>query len=91
MKKQTNRGFLQLILIIVIALIILGYFGLNIREILEKPVVQNNLAWFWDFLQTVWSYLKGPALWVWEHVLKFLWELFRDGLGNVGSGSSVEN
>lgn len=89
--KTSSRGFLHIILIIVIALIILGYFGLNIQEILAKPVVHDNLVWFWDFLKTVWGYIKDPVMWFWDHVITFLWNLFVQGLGNLNNGGGVES
>ncbi|MEK7579068.1 MAG: hypothetical protein AAB460_00860 [Patescibacteria group bacterium] len=84
---NARRGFLQIILIIVIALIAIGYFGLNIREILSSPNVQDNLAYAWELKVHVWqTYLAGPASWVYEHILKFLWQLFLDGLGDIQNG-----
>ena len=85
-KKNGTRGFIKLIILIVIGLIILGYFGLNIKDILASPVVKENLAYAWEVAKHVWdTWLKGPAIWVWEHILKFLWDLFLDGLGNLKS------
>ncbi|MCR4274800.1 MAG: hypothetical protein NUW02_01995 [Candidatus Campbellbacteria bacterium] len=78
------QGFIKIILIIVIALIVLGYFGLNITDILASPVVKENLAWFWNFLTHIWStYLSGPATWLWNHLIKLLWDMFVQGIGNL--------
>src|SRR5512145_3066803 len=79
-----HGGFIQIILIIVIALIVLGYFGLNIADILASPVVKENLAYAWNLVKEVWgSYLSGPATWVWEHIVSVLWDLFLEGVGNL--------
>jgi hypothetical protein len=86
--SQRNRGFLQLIIIIVIALIVLGYFGLNIQHILATPTVHDNLTYAWGVAVSIWhSYLAGPAQWVWENVGKVLWNLFLSGLGNLSNNN----
>ena len=90
MNQTSERGFLKLIILIVIGLIILGYFGLNIHEILAKPVVHDNLVYFWDLLKTLWSdYLVGPATWIWDNIIGFLWELFKDGIGKMNDGQGA--
>lgn len=79
-----QSGFIKIILIIVIALIVLGYFGLNIGDIIASPIVKQNLSWFWNFLTTTWStYLSGPATWLWNHLIKILWDMFLQGVGNL--------
>lgn len=79
-----KSGFVKIILIIVIALIIVGYFGLDVQEILASPVVQKNLTYAWDLAKNVWNnYLSNPATWVWEHVVGVLWDLFLQGVGNL--------
>ena len=73
MKHTSHRGFFQIIIIVVIALIILGYFGMNIQEILARPVVHDNLVYFWDLLQSLWTnILATPARWIWDHLLALL-------------------
>ncbi|GMU74220.1 MAG: hypothetical protein AMXMBFR44_4180 [Candidatus Campbellbacteria bacterium] len=79
-----SGGFLQIILIIVIALIVLGYFSINIADIMASPVVKENLAYAWNLAKEVWgNYLSGPATWVWEHIISVLWDLFLEGVGNL--------
>jgi len=78
---KNSKGFLQLIVIIAIALIIIGYFGLNIKDILAKPVVHDNLVWFWNLLKDLWTnYLQGAVMWLWDHVGAYLWELIKKAL-----------
>ncbi len=86
-----RRGFIKLILLIVIGLIALGYFGLNIKDILASPVVKENLAYAWDLAKTLWSnYLAAPARWLWEHVVRLLWDLFINGLSGLKNGGGAE-
>ncbi|MEK7606016.1 MAG: hypothetical protein AAB458_00245 [Patescibacteria group bacterium] len=90
MQQTRERGLVGLLIVIVIGLIILGYFGFNIQEILAKPIVHDNLVYFWNLLKALWSnFLAGPAIWVWEHIIKFFWDLFLQGLGNLGDGQGA--
>lgn len=73
MKNTSQKGFLHIIIIVVIALIILGYFGMNIQEILAKPVVHDNLVYFWNLLKSLWTnVLAAPARWLWDHILALI-------------------
>ena len=86
--KNAN-GFIQIILLLVIGLIVLGYFGFNLKEILTSPVVKENLTYAWELTKTVWSnWLQEPALWVFEHIIKVLWDLFLEGLAGLKDTAS---
>jgi hypothetical protein len=74
-----QSGFLKTIIIIVIALIILGYFGVNITNIINSPMVQTNLAWLWNGILWIWSIISVPFIW--------LWNLFKTLL-NAGLGTT---
>ncbi len=65
---STNRGLIKMILIIIVVLLVLAYFGLNIRSIVASPTFQDN-----------WAYIQSAALFVWNNFLKvpftYLWNL----------------
>ncbi len=60
-----RSGFITAILLIVAALIILGYFKINIQTIVSSPDVQANLQYAWQLLvtgvQEGWKYLYSLA------------------------------
>lgn len=65
-----SSGFVKTIIIIIIALIILGYFGYNVQDIVNSPTVQKNLNYAWDIVQYVWqNYLKVPVMFVWDKII----------------------
>lgn len=83
-----HTGFIQIILIIVIAVIVLGYFSINIADIMASPVVKENLSYVWNLAKDLWgTYLSGPATWVWEHIVGVLWDLFLQGVDNLRDNS----
>lgn len=70
-RQKYNAGLLRTILLVIIALIILGYFGLNVREIVSSPAVQANLAYFKEIVFWIWeNLLKGIVMFLWNEVLK---------------------
>jgi len=73
----SKKGLIKTIIVIVIALIVLGYFGFNIRDIISGPTVQANLNTAWDFVSMIWTqYLSGPVI----YVAGVLWKIIQAGL-----------
>jgi len=68
-----NTGFIKMILLIVIGLIVLGFFGYNLRAIISIPTVHDNLVYIWELVVKLWNtFLATPVLWVWEKITGFL-------------------
>ena len=64
---DTNKGFIKMIIVIVIALIILGYFfDIRITDVISSPNVQANLTWFWDIVVRVWNFITYPIVFIWN-------------------------
>jgi hypothetical protein len=80
-----KKGLVKMIIVIVIALVALGYFGFNIKDIIESQSVQNNLHYVWDFVVKIWSlYLAAPVVFVWnKFVVGVLWKYILLGLGSM--------
>lgn len=79
MRQNRATGFIKAIILIVIALIALGYFGFRLDDIFSREAVQHNLSAAWSFLKLVWNdYLARPALWVWNTIIvEFIWNNLR--------------
>ena len=53
-----NRGgFIKILLIIVVVAIILGYYRVDIRNIIESDLVQRNLQYLWGLTVDAWDWL----------------------------------
>lgn len=68
--RNTNKGLLKMIFVILIILLILAYFGFNLRTIVASQTFQDN----WNFLTglavNLWNnILKGPVTWLWDNLL----------------------
>jgi len=90
-KLDTNRGLVKLIIVVVVGIVILSYFGFNIREIVEDPTTQNNITYVWGLTISVWeNYLKAPVMYVWQNVfVDLIWDLFLSGIENIGNNSEA--
>jgi hypothetical protein len=64
-----------MVLIIIVALIVLGFFGYNLRDIIASPTVSDNLEYAWGIVVKVWdNFLARPAIWVWDNlIVDLLW------------------
>ncbi len=82
MNKKYNGGLIKAIIIIVIALIILGFvFHINIVDVLNSPDVQANLNWIWNVILTIWSWISAPIIFVWNtFIIGIVWNAIQAGL-----------
>lgn len=80
MKKE--GGFIELIVIIILALAALKYFlNWDIFDAAATEEGQNTVGYIRNIINTVWSYIGAPVAWIWHEVawplLEFAWKSFR--------------
>ncbi|MDB5238807.1 MAG: protein of unknown function with transrane region [Candidatus Parcubacteria bacterium] len=88
MKKNRmagNRGFIKTIIIIVIALLAISYYGLNLRSLADSPTTKDNFSYVASTTVNVWNkYLSKPATYVWNQIfLHLIWEPAMGKLRNM--------
>lgn len=70
---KESRGFIKMILLIVIALVVLGFFGYNLKDIINSPTVKENLQYVWGLTVKLWNnFLAAPAEWLWDKIQEVL-------------------
>lgn len=59
MGKTPHRqaGLVKLIILIIVIVLVLSYFGINIKKIAESETGQANFGYLWNLLKSIWSYL----------------------------------
>ncbi len=74
-----------MIILIVIALIVLGALGFNLKDIVSSEKVQANLNYVWGLVVLVWNnYLAFPFIWIWNNiVVGIIWHLILIAVGKV--------
>jgi|SRR5581483_5185061 len=79
------------IILALIVIIVLSYFGYDLKAIIEAPTTQNNLHYAWGGVSYVWDYIKGPVTYLWNQVfIGILWQAFIHNLGRINSGAPTE-
>lgn len=70
-----SRGLVKAIVLIVVALVVLGFFGYNLRDIVNSPTVSENLRYAWGLAVKLWNTIFArPALWLWDNiVIDLIW------------------
>lgn len=85
--RHKNRGFLEAIVIIVIALLIISYFNINLRSLVQNPTTQQNASYVETSSVSIWNtYLEKPATYVWNTVIVgLLWNSALNAIKNSQS------
>lgn len=88
-----KRGFIGTIILIIVALALLKYFfGFDVLEASQTPQGQSTVGYIKAVVETVWSYISGPVVFVWD---KIIWPILNLGwtslqallhTGQVGGG-----
>lgn len=55
---DTKEGLIRLIVIIIIGVLALSYFGVNLREIASSEVVKTNFDFIWEQISLAINYIK---------------------------------
>lgn len=82
-----NDGLIKLVILIIIAAVVLGYFGINVRSIIESRGVKENLGYLWNGTKSIWNaYLAEPAQFVWGVFYNYIWLTFIDNMEALKKG-----
>ncbi len=89
MKK--NRGLIRLVILLFLALIILGYYGISIREVVQSPTSQDNISYVSTGATGVWdNYLKVPATYLWNIYVNDIWSAAIHNLEAMKNGEPTD-
>lgn len=89
---------MKYILLFIGLVIILSYFNVDLRSIVEAPQTQKNIAYMtevgqkvWEgFLKPIWdNYLSEPVLYFWQNIfVDILWRTFTESIDILKAKSS---
>ena len=72
MKKE--QGLVKMIILIIIAIAILSWYGVDIKDFFMSEQVQKNFSYVWGFIKDIWSdYLATPASKLWDIWIQYVW------------------
>jgi hypothetical protein len=84
-----DRGLIKIIILLVIALLVLSYFNINLRALVNAPTTQDNISYVASNTELIWnSYLKGPATYLWNDIfINLIWNPAISNLTNMKNGN----
>ena len=56
---KTNKGFIKIIIIIIIALFILSSFNIKVESVFKSGIFKENISYLWGFIMTAVKFVKG--------------------------------
>ncbi len=56
---KTNKGFIKIIIIIIIALFILSSFNIKVESIFKSSVFKENISYLWGLIMIGVKFIKG--------------------------------
>ena len=92
MASNKKSGFIKLILLIVVVILVLSYFGVNLRNVANSDAGQANFSFLketcikvWDWIVNVWqTYLADKASYLWNDVyVKYVWVPFTQSIDKI--------
>jgi hypothetical protein len=84
---KNNQGLIKLLILLLIALIVLGYYGISVRQAVQNPTTQDNISYIWNGIVAVWNdYLKAPAGYLWNIFVNDIWIPAINGLEGIKNG-----
>ncbi len=80
------------IIIFIILILVLSYFGINIQQVVNSPTGQSNTSYVWGGVTYVWdNYLSQPFNYLWNMAGSALWNAFMQGIQNIKVGQNTPN
>lgn len=79
--KNAKGGLIGIIILIIIAVAVLSWYGFDLKEFFTSPQAQKNFGYIWNFITNTWTnYLAAPAGKLWAIWIQYLWTPFMDML-----------
>lgn len=81
-------GLIKTIVLIVIAILVVSYLGINLRALVTSPTTSDNFGYVKEATLYVWNnWLKKPADYLWNKLfIPLIWEPAIDNLTKMKNG-----
>ena len=92
MKSMKEKGFIQIIIIVILLVIILSLLGVSLSALFSNPILKQNFGFLGEWLSGLWnSYLAAPFRYVFNTLVDLVWQPFVDTLTGLKSGINPFN
>ncbi|MFA5750711.1 MAG: hypothetical protein WCX79_04500 [Candidatus Paceibacterota bacterium] len=92
LKSLSGFSIIKILIWGIIIILVLSYFKINIRGVVESPEAQENIEYVKEGGKTIWEeYLQEPAKYIWNNIfIELLWNAFVENLERVRDGKPTE-
>ena|ERR1051326_5550861 len=92
MKNNAGISILGLLILAVIVVLVLGYFHISIKAVVENPTSQDNINYVGGGARSLWlTYLEAPFTYFWnEIVIKIFWKSFINNMERIRDGQPTD-
>ena len=85
---KNNRAFIGIIAVVVVAILLLSYFGFDLKKIFTSEAVKSNFSYVWGFVKIVWdNLLVVPWNFFWNDLMRplfgIMWKGFLMGIEGI--------
>ena len=88
---KCDRGLIRFLILVFIALVVLGYYGISVRQVVQKPTTQDNINYVWTGAVSVWDdYLRVPASYLWNIFVNLIWVPAIINLESIKNGQPMD-
>lgn len=85
--ENDERGLIKLLVLIIIAVLVLSYFGFDLRGFLNSDTVKGNFGFLLEGAKTIWrEYLTVPSNFIWGIFYNYIWLAFIENMDRIRQG-----
>ena len=90
--KKAGVSILGIIVIAFIAILVLSYFNVSIKAVVESPTGQENINYVGGGTKSLWTtYLAEPASYLWNDVwVNIFWKGFISNMERIRDGQPTD-
>ncbi len=92
--RNKNKGLsvIGILLLIAVAILVLSYFNISIKGVVESPTGKENIHYVKGTTQTFWNkYIAGPAHYLWQDVwVNIFWRSFINNMERIRDGKPTD-
>lgn len=90
--KQKGISILGVLVLGFILILVLGYFNVSIKSVVESPTSQENINYVQGSTKSLWDkYLAGPVSYLWNDVwVNIFWKSFILNMERIRDGQPTD-
>ena len=85
-------SILGIVILALIVILVLGYFKISVKSVVESPVAQENVSYVKGASKNIWTaYLEKPVNYLWHDVwLDIFWKGFISNMERIRDGKPTD-